>query len=242
MRWVEGLLLNEFVQTNLAKPAMLRALTQIWVRMARRLREADLAHADLQHGNVLLVPSSKNSSLLVRLIDYDGMFVPALAQKKSGEVGHPNYQHPQRARLGIYNREVDRFPLLVVATALRALAVDGKALWERYDNGDNLLFKESDLTAPEGSALIAELRRSSDALVQALTAKLVWSCHEEMDQTPLLDELLAEDKPAGTAAASQGITVPSAVPSATPVPASSEWNFTAKPAPAPRSGRPSRGR
>ena len=49
------------------------------------------------------------------------MWVPALAGKKSGEVGHPNYQHPQRLREGTYSLEVDRFPLLLVATALRAL-------------------------------------------------------------------------------------------------------------------------
>ena len=54
------------------------------------------------------------------------MFVPSLAGKKSGEVGHPNYQHPQRLREGTYNAEVDRVPLLVVATALRALSVGGR--------------------------------------------------------------------------------------------------------------------
>ena len=96
MRWVEGLLLNEFVRDSLAKPALVQALGLIWQRMARRLREADIAHADLQHGNVLLVPGQTASSLAVKLIDYDGMFVPALAGNKSGEVGHPNYQHPQR--------------------------------------------------------------------------------------------------------------------------------------------------
>ncbi len=126
MRWIEGLLLNEFVRANLDKPALLGQLNLIWGRMAKRLREAGIAHADLQHGNVLLVPGSKTSSLAVKLIDYDGMYVPALAQTKSGEVGHPNYQHPQRLREGIYKPEVDRFPLLVVGTA-RTGTVGGRA-------------------------------------------------------------------------------------------------------------------
>ena len=162
MRWVEGLLLNEFVRDNLDKPALLGQLSLIWGRMAKRLREAGIAHCDLQHGNVLLVPGSKNTSLAVKLIDYDGMFVPALAETKSGEVGHPNYQHPQRLREGTYNAEVDRFPLLVVGTALQALSVGGRSLWERYDNGDNLLFKETDLRAPGQSALFAELLQMTD--------------------------------------------------------------------------------
>ena len=89
MRWVEGLLLNEFVREQLDRPAVLQQLSQIWARMGKRLREANLAHCDLQHGNVLLVTGSQKSSLAVKLIDYDGMFVPALAQQEVGR-GRPS--------------------------------------------------------------------------------------------------------------------------------------------------------
>src|SRR5439155_11947706 len=126
--------LNEFVNKNADQPGTLDLLSQIWLRLARRLREAQMAHCDLQHGNVLLVPGSTAKSLGVRLIDYDGMFVPALSQQKSGEVGHPAYQHPQRLRENIYNTEVDRFPHLVIYTALRALIRGSRYLWNRYDN------------------------------------------------------------------------------------------------------------
>src|SRR5262249_14649108 len=100
MRWVEGFTLNEFVRNHLDKPQMLDLLCQLWVRLARRLREANVAHADLQHGNVLLVPGRTAGALAVKLIDYDGMWVPTLASTPSGEVGHPAYQHPQRLRDG----------------------------------------------------------------------------------------------------------------------------------------------
>ncbi len=33
----------------------------------------------------------------LKLIDYDGMWVKALANTPSGESGHPSYQHPARA-------------------------------------------------------------------------------------------------------------------------------------------------
>jgi hypothetical protein len=197
MQWVEGLLLNEFVRDNLEKPPLLNALSQIWLRMAKRLREASFAHADLQHGNVILVPGSTARSLAVKLIDYDGMFVPALAGKKSGEVGHPNYQHPQRLREGTYSGEVDRFPLLVVATALRALAVSGRALWERHDNGDNLLFKETDLRDPEQSPVFADLLQISDPLTQKLVGCLRQGITAPLEATPPLTELMPEERPAG---------------------------------------------
>src|SRR5262249_47553751 len=71
MHWVEGFTLNEFVKEYADQPQYLELLGQIWVRLARRLREARMAHCDLQHGNVLLVPGSTATSLAVRLIDYD---------------------------------------------------------------------------------------------------------------------------------------------------------------------------
>jgi len=132
--------------------------------------------------------------LAVKLIDYDGMFVPALAQTKSGEVGHPNYQHPQRLREGIYSAEVDRFPLLVVATALRALAVGGRQLWDRYDNGDNLLFRETDLKVPEKSALFKELHTLSDAQLRKLAEELHKSSASRLEDVAAIDELLPEPK------------------------------------------------
>ena len=207
MRWVEGLLLNEFVRDNLGKPALLQSLGLIWQRMAKRLREVGIAHADLQHGNVLLVPGPNAQSLSVRLIDYDGMFVPSLAGRKSGEVGHPNYQHPQRLQEGTYSGEVDRVPLLVVATALRALSVGRRELWERYDNGDNLLFKETDLRAPAESELFHELAAMPEP-VGTLAERLAEACAARLEEAPLLEELLPGGKPGGkvTARPSSGVT------------------------------------
>src|SRR5437763_327684 len=82
MQWVEGLTLNQFVGKHASDPDMLEALFQVWVRLARRLRAADVAHGDLQHGNILLVPGPYANSLVLKLIDYDGMWIPALAGKK----------------------------------------------------------------------------------------------------------------------------------------------------------------
>jgi hypothetical protein len=196
MQWVEGFTLNDFVRDNLDRPATLDGLLQIWARMAKRLREARLAHADLQHGNVLLVPGSTASSLAVKLIDYDGMFVPALAGNKSGEVGHPAYQHPQRLREGTYSPEVDRFPLLVVAAALRCLIAGGRDLWERYDTGDNLLFREADLRNPGQSVLFTELRGLKDPAAVELVQHLAGAAYRPLEQVPLLEKLLPEKKAA----------------------------------------------
>jgi formylglycine-generating enzyme required for sulfatase activity len=227
MDWVEGLLLNEFVRQYLDRPAMLEALANLWVKLAGKLRNAGIAHGDLQHGNVLLVPGRDEKHLALRLVDYDGMFVPALARNPSGEVGHPSYQHPQRLREAIYSAEVDRFPLLVIYTAIRALITGGRPMWDRFDNGDNLLFCRMDFEAPTKSALFAALLRASDPEVRSLAADLIdAACRLPLEQAPLLDELSAgvwpvpePGQPPPPAAAAVAPPALAAAPSAAKAPA-----------------------
>src|SRR5579872_2159192 len=66
MQWVEGFTLNAFLREHVDKPTTLDALTRIWLRMAERLGKANLAHGDLQHGNVMLVPGREAQSLAVK--------------------------------------------------------------------------------------------------------------------------------------------------------------------------------
>jgi|GEM_PF-3246421 pimeloyl-ACP methyl ester carboxylesterase len=192
MRWVEGFRLNEFVREHLNKPALLDRLAQLWVRLAQELRDAGMAHGDLQHGNVLLVPASKSSSLALKLVDYDGMYVPALADQPSGEFGHPNYQHPQRLRKGGYGRHMDRFSHLVIYTALRCLRYGGETLWQRYDNQENLLFREEDFRQPNRSQLLREIWNIADREIHDLVGHLLLASQGPLEAVPALEELVED--------------------------------------------------
>ncbi len=192
MSWVEGQRLNEFVAEQLDRPVVFERLAPMFLRLGQELREAGMAHGDLQHGNVLLVPTSKTGSLALRLIDYDGLYVPSLALQPSGEIGHPHYQHPQRLREGFYHPDMDRFSLLLISTALRALTVAGKALWERYDNGENLLFREADFRIPSSSPLLRELWALPDARARSLVGHLLLSSRGPVAAVPALESLVAE--------------------------------------------------
>ena len=189
MRWVEGYLLNAFVEGHLEQPRRLRQFLNLWVKMADRLREAGMAHADLQHGNVLLVPMG-DDQLALRLIDYDGIFIPSLAHVRSGESGHPAYQHPQRLQQGAYSADVDRFPLLVVFSAIHAIVTEGPQLWERFNNGDNLLFREPDFCEPGGSELLRTLWNSNNQGTRTLAGRLVLAATNSLEKTPLLGEVI----------------------------------------------------
>jgi hypothetical protein len=191
MDWVDGIPLNAFVKQNLENREVLEGLADAWRVLARLLQEANVAHGDLQHGNILLVPGRKPGRIAVRLVDYDGMFVPSLADRPSGEVGHPAYQHQERLRECVYSPEADRFPLLLIYCAIRGLIIGGQALWERHDYGDNLLFRETDLRDPKGSSLFWELARLNDPEVRRLVDCLSRAAYEPLDETPTLDDLIA---------------------------------------------------
>jgi DNA-binding beta-propeller fold protein YncE len=196
MQWVDGFPINAFVRDNLNRSTILENMLSLWVRLCRRLRETGMAHCDIQHGNVLLVPAEgRGNSLGLKLVDYDGMFVPALASQPSGEAGHPSFQHPERVTTGAYSADLDRFPHLVVATALRGLLVGGKALWDKFDTGDNLLFTEKDFKNPGQSKVFKELWETGDPFTVGLVGHLALACMKSLHQTPWLDQLMPGGQP-----------------------------------------------
>ncbi|MCY2989729.1 MAG: SUMF1/EgtB/PvdO family nonheme iron enzyme [Planctomycetota bacterium] len=240
MRWVEGLSLNQFVSQHLDRPKNLRQLLELWPRLATRLQEAGMAHGDLQHGNVLLVPVPETGRLSLKLVDYDGMFVPALAGFKTGEVGHPAYQHPQRLREAIYNAQIDRFSHLAIYTAIQGVIVGGGDLWRRNDNGDNLLFREVDYQNPGLSATLQQLWDLGDAELQSLTGHLILAAEGQLEQVPLLDEIITGGQVQRLAAKEQQTVERLLFPSrgSRPAPRPPVLVEPAQPAPAVASPRP----
>src|SRR5581483_4337379 len=117
MDWVEGSRLDVYVAQHLNDPSALLEITRQFLHLADALRHAHIAHGDLQHGNLLVV----NHEL--RLLDYDGMFVPALAGMTSNELGQPNYQHPLRSPRD-YDLYLDNFSVWVITLSLLGLALD----------------------------------------------------------------------------------------------------------------------
>lgn len=180
MAWAEGTTLNRFVEAHLDQPSVLRRLAEAWADLMADLEGMDLAHGDLQHGNVLV--DTAGEALRLRLVDYDTMYVPALEGSRSAEVGHRNYQHPDRTDAD-YGPTLDRFAGLVIYTALRACAVRPE-LWEQYDTGENLLFRDADFYAPDESSLFETLdaTESLSELVEALRM----ACYVEPADVPPL--------------------------------------------------------
>ena len=91
MRWADGLRLDRFVGVNLYRPRALLATAAGLLALVKDLERCRIAHGDLQHANIVLVESG------IKLIDYDGMFVPAFTGHDAPEAGLACYQHPRRS-------------------------------------------------------------------------------------------------------------------------------------------------
>lgn len=167
MQWLRGEQLGDYVQKHLNDSARLSSLARKWVAMIETLGRHNIAHCDLQHGNVLVV----NDEL--RLIDYDGMFVPGLRGMRSNEVGHPNYQHPMRSETD-FGAYTDNFSAWVVYASLRILSIDPSLLnlVRSLGRDECLLFNREDFTSPAASPFFTSLRFNGHPTVTNLAERV----------------------------------------------------------------------
>ena len=188
MEWVDGELLSRFVGSRLDEPDTLRRVAAQWrggpVASLRGLR---IAHNDLQHGNVLV---QRDGS--IRLVDYDGIFLPKFRGEQSSELGHKNYQHPERSSEH-YDETVDNFSSLVIYLSLLAIASD-PSLWDFHDE-DNLIFTRNDYADPGQSELFGRLKRSPDQAVARLAERLEEYCALPLEKVPDLETVLQDIPP-----------------------------------------------
>ena len=216
MEWVNGEPMNKFVESNLNTPNSLQIVAARWRGLVSALGSLNIAHNDLQHGNVMV---QQDRSL--RLVDYDAMFLPQYAGQASPENGHQHFQHPLKTSQN-YNESVDNFPALVIYVSLLALAAD-PGLWNRFYNDDNLLLRRVDYGDPANSQCFQALKSSQDDTVRYLTAYLEQCCSFQVEAVPNLESILntqqGQPAPAPIAAPPLAAPAPAAVVPPPPMPA-----------------------
>ncbi len=202
MEWVNGEPLNKYVRENLNTSAEMGRIARRWRGAVGDLLSRDIAHNDLQHGNVMVQDDSS-----IRLVDYDGIFLPQYQGQPSPEKGHPNFQHPQRTGAD-YAEYIDNFPAFVIYLSLLALA-DDPGLWGRFNNDDNLILKKSDYTDPANSECFRVLKNSANDTVRHLAGYLEECCSLSVEQVPDLESIVG-DAPAASVAAQTPPPAPAA--------------------------------
>ncbi|MEW1722878.1 hypothetical protein [Streptomyces sp. NPDC093109] len=166
MAWVEGTGLITWIDRNVRDAAAVLTTAERFAALVADLEKLGLAHGDLQHGNVLVAADGT-----LRLVDYDGMFVPALKGQGATENGHRNYQSPARTGSD-FGPAMDRFSAWVIYLSLRAVATD-PAIWDQlHDNqGEFLILKEDDFKEPRSSLSWSLLLTHTDPDLRVLAAQ-----------------------------------------------------------------------
>jgi hypothetical protein len=185
MAWARGTTMGEFLEDNLRNPAALGRLADALVQLAAYLHKEGIAHGDLQSGNLMV--SRDGSS--VQLIDYDGMFVNEIKDLGSAELGHVNFQHPQRKSLNPFDASLDRFSLIALSVSLRALQADA-SLWNKTNSeADAILFRANDFLDPASSSAFALVAKNASLATHIKDFAAI--CKSPMARTPDLADFLA---------------------------------------------------
>jgi hypothetical protein len=187
MEWLDAPTLLEFVPRNIHDRDSFRQLSEAFLLVCEELRKNEIAHGDLQHGNLLVSAGG------LKIIDYDGMCVPGTAGLPSEEDGLPHYQHPCRQG-GRLAPNFDHFPSLVIWISLYALSLD-PSLWGRHvREEERLLFRKDDFSNPQGSALFRELLSYRDERLSKAVNALLNACGVfDLAQIPPLTDIVSSE-------------------------------------------------
>jgi len=137
MDWVDGIPMDKYIQKNIDDQYALELLAYRFSKLTTWLLTQSFAHGDLKPDNILV----KEDGSIV-LVDYDGMYVPAMKGQKARELGSPNYRHPERT-IDDFDRHIDDFPLVTICLSLKVIALKTD-LFTNSTGECGLLLNESD--------------------------------------------------------------------------------------------------
>ena len=178
MDWIEGETMETYIANNYSDSYAMSMLCYRFCKMAAWLRSQPFAHGDIKPDNIIV-----RSGGTLTLVDYDGMFVPAMKGQKSPTIGTKDFSHPLRT-VDDFDETIDDFALATIALSLKAISLDS-SLFNRFGASDRLLFSANDyldlsksqvLTALQGLLADEEIRTLLSMLLLASAKKDLSTC------------------------------------------------------------------
>ena len=137
MDWIEGETMEAYIADHYMDNYAMSMLCYRFCKMAAWLRSQPFAHGDIKPDNIMV-----RSDGTLTLVDYDGMFVPAMKGQKSPTIGTKDFSHPLRT-IDDFDETIDDFALASMALSLKALSLN-PSLLDEYGASDRLLFSAAD--------------------------------------------------------------------------------------------------
>ena len=151
MDWIDGETMENYIAENYQDNYTMAMLCYRFCKMVAWLRSQPFAHGDIKPDNIMVRPDGN-----LTLVDYDGMFVPAMKGQKSPTIGTKDFSHPLRT-VDDFDETIDDFALTSIALCLKAISMNSTLL-DTYGASDRLLFSESDYRTPSSSKAISALQ------------------------------------------------------------------------------------
>ena len=151
MDWIDGETMENYIAENYQDNYAMAMLCYRFCKMAAWLRFQPFAHGDIKPDNIMVRPDGN-----LTLVDYDGMFVPAMKGQKSPTIGTKDFSHPLRT-VDDFDETIDDFSLASIALSLKAISMKSTLL-DIYGASDRLLFSENDYRNPSNSKVISALQ------------------------------------------------------------------------------------
>ena len=137
MDWIEGETMEAYIADHYMDNYAMSMLCYRFCKMAAWLRSQPFAHGDIKPDNIMV-----RSDGTLTLVDYDGMFVPAMKGQKSPTIGTKDFSHPLRT-IDDFDETIDDFALASIALSLKAISLN-PSLFNEYGASDRLLFSAAD--------------------------------------------------------------------------------------------------
>lgn len=203
MTWVEGETLKNFIKNNLQESTKLKLLAENFKDMCKDLHFHNISHGDLQHGNILITPN-----LELKLVDYDGVYVPGLENKEDSIKGLMGYQHPSRWTLDKLNPKVDYFSELVIYISIKALSV-APNLWHelKMEYTDTLIFNEEDIQHKGNTKIFGILKGLSSEMNKLVEQMIEYLYKTNIDELKPIEDIFDETSKAPWENKTQKITI-----------------------------------
>ena len=178
MDWIEGETMETYIAANYTDTHAMSMLCYRFCKMAAWLRSQSFAHGDIKPDNIMVRPDGT-----LTLVDYDGMFVPAMKGQKSPTIGTKDFSHPLRT-IDDFDETIDDFALASIALSLKAISLN-PSLLDQYGASDRLLFSAADyldlsksktMTALQGLLIDEETRTLMSMFLLASAKKDLSMC------------------------------------------------------------------
>ena len=150
MDWIDGETMESYIAENYQDNYAMAMLCYRFCKMAAWLRSQPFAHGDIKPDNIMVRPDG-----YLTLIDYDGMFVPAMKGQKSPTIGTKDFSHPLRT-VDDFDETIDDFALASIALSLKAISLK-PSLLDEYGAADRLLFSAEDYRDLSKSKVVVSL-------------------------------------------------------------------------------------